>query len=172
MVGCLLISYLLSGLIGWERKQAQRPAGLRTHILVGLGSTGFMLISSYGFEGMGTVRDPARVAAQIITGIGFLGAGTIWRSDSQIGGLTTAASIWITAAIGMMVGAHMFTLAGCLTGMGWFTLRWLKPQNHRNGRIILKKSPPVNYGEPSLVQDHQTKHLELDDEFDVDLTSK
>lgn len=145
----LIAAYLLSGLIGFEREKAQRPAGLRTHILVGVGSTAFMLISIYGFDGLGTVRDPARLAAQVVTGIGFIGAGAIWRSDASVGGLTTAASIWITAAVGMMVGVGMYFMATLVTLMAWFTLRWLKPANHR-------RTPRVKnnrYGEPSLVRD-------------------
>lgn len=145
----LIVAYLLSGLIGFEREKAQRPAGLRTHILVGVGATAFMLISIYGFDGLGTARDPARLAAQVVTGIGFIGAGAIWRSDANVGGLTTAASIWITAAVGMMVGVGMYFMATVVTLMAWFTLRWLKPANHRRVPRVKNK----RYGEPSLIRD-------------------
>jgi putative Mg2+ transporter-C (MgtC) family protein len=127
----LVIAYLLSAFIGWEREQTHVPAGLRTHILVGLGSTAFMLVSIYGFNNLGTVGDPARVAAQIITGIGFLGAGTIWRNESKVGGLTTAASIWVTAAVGMLAGVGMLVMATVVAIMGWFTLRVLRPVEHK-----------------------------------------
>lgn len=145
----LLAAYCLSGIIGFEREKAHRPAGLRTHILVGVGSTAFMLISIYGFEGLGTNRDPARLAAQVVTGIGFIGAGAIWRSEASVGGLTTSASIWITAAVGMMVGTGMYMMGSLVTLMAWFTLRWLKPANHR--RIPHVKNN--RYGEPSLIRD-------------------
>ncbi|NWJ44420.1 MAG: MgtC/SapB family protein [Chloroflexi bacterium] len=141
----LVIAYLLSAFIGWEREQTHVPAGLRTHILVGLGSTAFMLVSLYGFNNLGTVGDPARVAAQIITGIGFLGAGTIWRNESRVGGLTTAASIWVTAAVGMLAGVGMLVMATVVAFMGWFTLRVLRPverkvQNGNNSNKIPNKS--------------------------------
>ena len=75
----ILMAFLLGGLIGYERETTQRPAGLRTHMLVAAGSAAFTIVSIYAFVGQGTVRDPARVAAQIVAGVGFLGAGTIWR---------------------------------------------------------------------------------------------
>ena len=96
------------------------PAGLRTFMMVTAGSAGYTLVSIYGFVDLGTVRDPARVAAQIVTGIGFLGAGTIWRTPSTVRGLTTAATIWFAAAVGMMAGAGLYLLA---TGHGRVRLR-------------------------------------------------
>lgn len=144
----LLLAYILCAAIGWERERAQRPAGLRTHILVGTGAAGFMLISIYGFDGLGTVRDPARVAAQIITGIGFLGAGTIWRNDSRVGGLTTAASIWVVAAIGMMAGAGMWFAALFITLLSWFTLHVVKIVDSGKGRRKRRR-----YGESSIISD-------------------
>lgn len=102
MVGKLLLAGVLGGIIGVEREAHGRPAGLRTHILVCLGSAMFTLVSiSYS----GEHSDPSRIASQIVSGIGFLGAGTILRQGSIIRGLTTAASLWTTAAIGMAVGA-------------------------------------------------------------------
>lgn len=101
MVLRLLLSTLLGGLIGFERETHGRPAGLRTHILVCLGSTLFTIIS---YIVAGHTFDPGRIAAQIITGVGFLGAGTIIHQGSVVRGLTTAASIWTVAAIGMGVG--------------------------------------------------------------------
>ena len=101
MILKLLLAGVLGGLIGFEREAHGRPAGLRTHILVSLGSALFTIVSlSYS----GERSDPSRIASQIVTGIGFLGAGTIIRQGSIVRGLTTAASLWTTAAIGMAVG--------------------------------------------------------------------
>lgn len=108
----LLLAMLLGGLVGLEREQANHPAGLRTHILVCLGSALIMLLSIYGFADFvyeGNVRvDPARLATAVITGIGFLGAGTIIFTGKSIAGLTTAASLWVVAAIGLAVGAGFY----------------------------------------------------------------
>jgi len=102
MVFRLLLAGVLGGLIGFEREAHGRPAGLRTHILVALGAALFTIVSdSY----TGARSDPSRIASQIVTGIGFLGAGTIIRQGSIVRGLTTAASLWTTAAIGMAVGS-------------------------------------------------------------------
>ncbi|HYW90504.1 MAG TPA: MgtC/SapB family protein [Chloroflexota bacterium] len=139
----VLLAFVLGGLIGYERETTQRPAGLRTHMLVAAGSTAFTVAGVYGFVGEGTVRDPSRVAAQIVTGVGFLGAGTIWRTSSTVRGLTTAASIWLVAAVGMLVGGGMYALAAFTTLCGFATLRWGRPASRR--RRILKAA-----GEPSI----------------------
>ena len=122
----LLLATLLAMLIGFERDRREQPAGLRTHILVGTGACLFTLVSFYAFPG----SDPARVAAQIVTGIGFLGAGTILQFRSSNGGdvkhLTTAASIWITAAIGMTVGTGTWFLAVTATLITWIVLAILR----------------------------------------------
>jgi putative Mg2+ transporter-C (MgtC) family protein len=120
------LAFVLGGIVGFERERVRRPAGLRTHMLVAAGCACFTVASVYGFEGMGTVRDPARLAAQIITGIGFLGAGTIFRTGSTVRGLTTASSIWITAAIGVVAGLGMILLALFTTMLTWFALYVLK----------------------------------------------
>lgn len=105
----LIISAVLGGLIGMEREVNNRPAGLRTHILVSLGSTLIMLVSFDGFSKAGiTLGDPARLAAQVVSGIGFLGAGTIMRTGNNINGLTTAASLWVSAGIGLAIGAGYY----------------------------------------------------------------
>ncbi|MBN1689531.1 MAG: MgtC/SapB family protein [Dehalococcoidia bacterium] len=107
----LLLAAVLGGLIGFQREFCHRPAGLRTHILICMGSALFTVVSIMGFEG--TV-DPARVAAGVVTGIGFIGAGVIFRGlkgDAHVVGLTTAASIWVTAAIGIAAGAGMYIIA-------------------------------------------------------------
>jgi putative Mg2+ transporter-C (MgtC) family protein len=114
----LFLSLLLCGLIGLERESRGQVAGLRTHILVGVGATLFTLVSAYGFEDApGFEPDPTRVAAQIVSGIGFLGAGAIIRQGLTVRGLTTAAALWIVAAIGMAVGAGYYLGATVATGL-------------------------------------------------------
>ncbi len=137
-VSRVFLAFLLGGVVGFERERVQRPAGLRTHMLVSAGSACFTVASVYGFADLGTVRDPARLAAQIITGIGFLGAGAIFRTGSTVRGLTTASSIWITASIGIVAGLGMFTLAVFTTLLTWFTLFVLK--NVELGRIVRRKA--------------------------------
>ncbi|MFA5095770.1 MAG: MgtC/SapB family protein [Candidatus Omnitrophota bacterium] len=102
----LVMSVVLSGLIGFERQLHKRTAGLRTHILVALGSCLIMLTSIYVFDIYRDIGspDPARIAAGVITGIGFLGAGTIIREREKVSGLTTAASLWVVAGIGLACG--------------------------------------------------------------------
>jgi len=102
----LVLALVLGGLIGLERESVEKPAGFRTHILVTLGAALFTLISREGFFGSGA--DPARIASNIVVGIGFLGAGTIFRSGVIVQGLTTAASLWTSAAIGTAVGIGFY----------------------------------------------------------------
>lgn len=103
----LILSLLVGGFIGFEREVNNRPAGLRTHILVSIGSTLIMLISIYGFDD----GDPSRLAAQVVSGIGFIGAGTILRTSNHVRGLTTAASLWVCAGIGLAIGAGLYFAA-------------------------------------------------------------
>lgn len=133
MIVRLLLASLLGGLIGLEREVHGRPAGFRTHLLVSLGSCLFVVTSIefyrlYGnFSGSGPVGvDPARVAAQVVTGIGFLGAGAIIREGSSIRGLTTAACLWIAAAIGLSCGAGLFVVPLVVTTISLATLLLLK----------------------------------------------
>ncbi|GIO28806.1 MgtC/SapB family protein [Ornithinibacillus bavariensis] len=112
----VLIALLLSGLIGFERELKNHSAGFRTHILVGVGSCLMMVLSLYGFdayiEQYGNIRfDPARIPSYVISGIGFLGAGTIMVYGGTIRGLTTAASIWAVAGLGLVVGVGMYAVA-------------------------------------------------------------
>ena len=93
-----------------ERELHPRPAGLRTHALVSLGAALFTIVSAYGFAG--STVDPTRIAAQIVTGIGFIGAGTILQYRGSVRGLTTAASLWAVAAVGMAAGAGLLVMAG------------------------------------------------------------
>ena len=115
MIACIiamLLSVILCGAIGIERERRGRSAGLRTHLLVGVGSCLIMIISIYGFPMLfNEKRDVARLAAQVITGVGFLGAGAIIHRNSGIKGLTTAATIWVAMAIGLACGSMNFILA-------------------------------------------------------------
>ncbi len=111
MILRLLLAAVLGAGIGYQRERAGKPAGLRTHILIALGSALFTVVSMFGFGGQ---VDPSRVAAGVVTGIGFLGAGVIFRgirSDGPVMGLTTAASVWVTAAIGLAAGVGMYLVA-------------------------------------------------------------
>jgi len=103
----LVLAAVFGAAVGYERRSSDKPAGLRTLSLVAVGSALFTIISAFGFE----TADQSRVAAQIVTGVGFLGAGTILRSGGSISGLTTAATIWATAAIGMAVGSGLYIAA-------------------------------------------------------------
>lgn len=115
------LGFILSFLIGLEREVRQKNAGLRTHTLVGVGATLIMLISKYGFSDVvtsGLVRvDPSRVAAQIVSGLGFIGGGVIFVRRDVVRGLTTAASIWFTAGVGMACGAGLFILAAATAAL-------------------------------------------------------
>lgn len=124
----LVLSLVLGGLIGLERESHGRPAGFRTHILVSVGSTLAMLISAYAFGDVlnpGRNGDPGRIAAQVVSGIGFLGAGTILREGATIRGLTTAASLWTVAIIGLGVGAGAYFPAFIATLLVAMTLIFL-----------------------------------------------
>lgn len=104
----------LGGLIGLERQLRAKEAGLRTHILVGIGSAMFMIVSKYGFDDLLQLShvelDPSRVAAQVVSGMGFLGAGTIIIQKQIVKGLTTAAGLWVTAAIGLVIGSGLYEI--------------------------------------------------------------
>jgi putative Mg2+ transporter-C (MgtC) family protein len=119
----LTLAATLGGAVGIERELREREAGLRTHLLVALGSALFTIVSAYGFHeflssGASVVRaDPTRIAAQIVTGIGFLGAGAIIRQGLAVRGLTTAATLWVVAAIGLAVGAGYYGGALITTGV-------------------------------------------------------
>ncbi|HZO61508.1 MAG TPA: MgtC/SapB family protein [Gaiellaceae bacterium] len=131
----LTVAAALGGVIGLERELDEKAAGLRTHMLVSGGAALFTMVGAYGFHdflasGDAVVRaDPGRVAAQIVTGIGFLGAGVIFRQGFTVRGLTTAASLWLVAAIGMAAGAGFWEGAVIATAGGFVSLRpleWLK----------------------------------------------
>jgi len=104
----LVVAAGLGGAIGFERELRERQAGLRTHLVVSVGAALFTLVSAYAFRNFGTRVDPTRISAQIVSGIGFLGAGAIIRQGLSVRGLTTAATLWLVAAIGMASGAGYY----------------------------------------------------------------
>ena len=124
----MLISTVLGTLVGWERQLGRKPAGLRTHTLVCLGSTMFVLVTKHAVQDIGGPNlDPTRMIHGVITGVGFLGAGSIIRQEGYVAGLTTAASVWMVAAIGVSVGVHAYVLAAIGTGLALVVLevfRW------------------------------------------------
>ena len=133
----MTLSLALGTLIGWERQMGRKPAGLRTHALVCLGSTMFCLTTSYAYTAYGGHSlDATRIVHGVITGVGFLGAGSIMRQEGYVHGLTTAASVWIVAAVGVAVGVHAYALAVIgtvfalivLEGYRWVE-RFLSPGN-------------------------------------------
>lgn len=130
-------------LIGIDREYRTKAAGFRTHVLVALGSALFMVVSMYGFEEVrelsGASFDPSRIASQVVTGIGFIGAGTILFQKNSVRGLTTAAGLWVTAAIGLACGAGLYWIACvatllvllCLEGFNYF-LRHMNRRGDKN----------------------------------------
>lgn len=144
MIIRVTIALVLGGVVGFERERGDRPAGLRTHMLVAAGSACFSIASIYGFDLQTKEADLARVAANVVSGVGFLGAGTILRDGSTIRGLTTASSIWIVASIGMLTGLGLVWLALYTTFLTWFVLvvvKRFKPGRRRSGgRSSLQQS--------------------------------
>jgi putative Mg2+ transporter-C (MgtC) family protein len=143
--GELGLGLLLSAVIGLEREVRQKSAGLRTHTMVGVGAALFMLVSKYGFTDVlstgRVILDPSRVAAQIVSGVGFLGAGLIFVRRDAVRGLTTAAAVWVTAAVGAAAGAGLPWLAAETTGaylvisLGFIPL--VRRMPHRGAGIAL-----------------------------------
>ncbi|HEX2030395.1 MAG TPA: MgtC/SapB family protein [Actinomycetota bacterium] len=161
LVGRLFLAAVLGGLVGLEREISDQPAGFRTHMLVALGACLFALVSAYGFAAfLGAdeppqVRfDPSRLAAQIVTGIGFLGAGAIIRYGMSVRGLTTAASLWVVAAIGTAAGLGGYLISVVTAAITLVALYGLKPLRSRLVR--------------GLKADHEEFVLEADASLDVD----
>lgn len=184
----LVSAFVLSAAIGIERDVRQKSAGARTHILVGMGSALFTLVSAYGFShllGGDVVLDPSRIAAQIVSGIGFIGAGVVFVRQNMVSGLTTAASIWVTAAVGMACGAGMPMIAA-LTVLLYLlavtlitTLVRRLPRHDRSERYVVRyadgrgilreilgEASQLGY-ETRLVR---TRRMEVADGFAVDAT--
>ena len=175
---------LLTGLIGLERELRERAAGLRTHMLVGVGAALFTVVSAYGWSDFtfsrqgGTVLDPTRIAAQIVTGIGFLGAGAILRQGLTVRGLTTAAGLWVVAAIGMAAGAGYYSAAVIGTGIvlaGLGPFRWVEGaplvrRMRREGRTLeidLRPEQPIGHVLDALeARRARVTRVELEDEED------
>ena len=155
-----MLAGVLGGLIGIERELREREAGLRTHLLVSVGSALFTIVSAYGFHeflasGQAVVRaDPTRIAAQIVTGIGFLGAGAIIRQGLSVRGLTTAATLWVVAAIGMATGAGYYSGAVITTALVLLSL-WplrivayqvMRRFRDEEGRLVVELHAGTNPG--------------------------
>ena len=133
----IFVGAMLGGAIGLEREYRSKEAGFRTHFLVGLGSALFMVLSMHGFDsfegqpGVIIQRDPARMAAQVVSGIGFIGAGTIIFQRNVVKGLTTAAGLWVTSAIGMTAGVEMYDVAIAATALVLICLEGSNFLHHR-----------------------------------------
>lgn len=145
----LFLAALLSGVIGFEREYHGHAAGLRTHLLVAVGSALIMIISIYGFPtmigGQTYNRDPARLAAQVITGIGFLGAGTIVQTGTDVKGLTTATTIWVVMAIGLACGSGNFIIAALATLLAYICLVMMRKAE----KLLARRNPIVMIVMPS-----------------------
>ena len=179
----IFVSIALGFLIGIERELTNKAAGLRTHILVCLGSTVFTLISIYGFShnfygpGIKIQNDPARIAAQILTGIGFIGGGAVLRHGISVSGLTTAASLWITASIGMAIGTGSYTLAISTTVLAFLILvlirkvekNFLSKFTKKDARLKLSVNTSAIYVPD--IQDWMIKEFKEIIEMDVTKTS-
>jgi putative Mg2+ transporter-C (MgtC) family protein len=137
----LILSFVLGGIIGWVREFEGKTAGLRTHILVSVGSTLFMMLSGEMMLRSG-IADPGRIAAGVVTGIGFIGAGCIVQSRDGVRGITTAASIWITAAIGIACGTGYYLGAVVTTIIAILTLQLLRKVELK---IIKTKEHPASH---------------------------
>ncbi len=170
----LVLAAALGGAVGFERELREREAGLRTHLLVAVGSALFTIVSAYGFHsflssGASVVRaDPTRIAAQIVTGIGFLGAGAIIRQGLSVRGLTTAATLWVVAAIGLAVGAGYYSGALITTAVVLFSLWPLRVAAYRlmrrvrpeGGRLLVEL--PLGESPGSVVDEIERRGLRIE----------
>ncbi|NEM98472.1 MgtC/SapB family protein [Pontibacter burrus] len=143
----VLLSAVLGGLLGWEREKRRQQAGLRTHIVIAVGACLLMLISVYIPQTFSEYRnvDPARLAAQVVSGIGFLGAGAIFRLGGNTHGLTTAATIWAVAAVGLAVGVGMYAPAAVVTIVLLFVLAVLDKVGKRYLNTGTLKTLKITY---------------------------
>ena len=150
----LLLTAFLGGIIGLERSAGDRPAGLRTHVLVATGSALLMIVSIYGIDGHPLNRDPSRIASQVVTGVGFLGAGTILHEGLTVKGLTTAASVWMVSAIGLTVGCGMLGLGVVATIVSLITLMAIRGIEKK----VLPSGRNVNPDSMMDVMDYFSRH--------------
>ncbi len=157
----LFIAGLLGGLIGFEREFRAKEAGLRTHFLVALGSALFMLISQYAFTGR---FDAARVAAQVVSGIGFIGAGVIIFQKNVVRGVTTAAGLWVAGAIGLACGAGMYDIAAAATLMTIICLETMHLITRHYGEksLTLTISPVTSESLSGILEQLRKSNLEID----------
>ena len=164
----ITIAALLGGIIGLEREYRSKEAGFRTHFLVALGSALFMVISAYGFDGALITPehrlDVSRIAAQVVTGIGFIGAGTIIFQKHVVKGLTTAAGLWVTAAIGLTCGGGLYLLAVSSTVLVLISLEAFNLFLHRVGRRIINVtfSSPNQENIRKILDNLRNEGMELD----------
>lgn len=151
MILRLCLGFAAGAIIGLERASRRQVAGLRTHILIATGSTLLMLLSIYLPQHYNPMRtsDPGRIAAQVVSGIGFLGAGAIIRLGNNIKGLTTAASLWYVAALGLVIGAGLFTVAGLGVVLGLVTLTVLNKIEVKLFPSVRNKLLEISYKESS-----------------------
>jgi putative Mg2+ transporter-C (MgtC) family protein len=178
------LAALLGGAIGFERELRYREAGLRTHMLVAVGAALFTLVSAYAWtdwrfsNASGVVFDPTRIAAQVVTGIGFLGAGAIIRQGLSVRGLTTAATLWVVAAIGMATGAGFYTAAVITTVLVLLSLyplrvvafrisERLRPEEGRLAVELASGATNVSVLEAVEAAGAQVRSLEFEEEGDV-----
>jgi putative Mg2+ transporter-C (MgtC) family protein len=177
LAGRVVIALLLGGIIGFEREVTDQTAGLRTHISVALGATLFAIVSAYGFDAFNVPRedtvfqvDVTRVASNIVTGVGFLGGGAIVKYGASVKGLTTAASMWVTAAVGLAVGLGEYTLATVTTGALLLSLVGLRgPRRWLHRRVGVRKQTVVI--KPRTAQDIGTVVGFLHDAVGIDVHS-
>lgn len=159
LLGGLLLAAVLGGAIGWEREYANKPAGLRTNILICIGAALISDLSQQVAGSAGWPADPGRIAAQIVSGIGFLGAGTIIQSRGNVTGLTTAATLWVVAGIGMAVGfGALVEAAGAtvLVLIALIPLRWIEHKaEHRQRAEQIRTLELPSGGERPLGRDEE-----------------
>jgi putative Mg2+ transporter-C (MgtC) family protein len=143
----LFLSFIAGAIIGFERSSRNQVAGLRTHILITMGSTLLMLLSIWIPQeiGGGSSGDAGRIAAQVVSGIGFLGAGAIIRLGNNVKGLTTAASLWFVAAVGLALGAGMYIASAAAEALGLVTLMFLSRIEHRIFPLVTNKVFELHY---------------------------
>jgi putative Mg2+ transporter-C (MgtC) family protein len=135
----ITLALVLSSIVGMNRERQNKSAGLRTHILMGMGACIFTILSLHAFPG----SDTSRVASNIVTGVGFLGGGIIIQRKREAYDLTTAAGIWVTAAIGMLAGAGAWLIAIYATVMSWFVLALLKQMEKNSKGATIEDEPQI-----------------------------